>query len=146
MEALLDTGSDQTLIHQQYVPFAQVNVAETVPICCVHGDEKAFRTTDVYITVQKQTYFLTVAVADKLPFPVILGHDLPVLFDLLQLRQMCNVVTRSQRLCEQDVSPFSALPFFNTDFEVLPGKPHRSCRQRRKDKFAGTPVKPSVIR
>ncbi|KAL2087252.1 hypothetical protein ACEWY4_018311 [Coilia grayii] len=145
-EALLDTGSDQTLIQPQYVQPSQVSMSDTVSIRCVHGDEKLLPTADVYLKVKDHTYLLTVGVAENLPFSVILGRDVPVLIDLLQPGFMCNAaVTRSQAKLVEDVSPsLGVLPFFDADIEVLPGKPRKSRRQRRLEKFAGTPVKSSV--
>lgn len=79
------------------MPVNAICTLETIPICCVHGDEKPYPTADIYIEVQDQAYLLNVGVADTLPFPVVLGHDLPVLFDLLNPGRSCNVaVTRAQ--------------------------------------------------
>lgn len=63
----------------------------------MHGDEKHYPTADISMEVQGQPYLLNIGVADKLPFPVVLGSDLPVLFDLLYHPQSCNAaVTRAQ--------------------------------------------------
>lgn len=73
LKALIDTGSTQTHVHRQFVPLNSINMTETIPVCCVHGDEKPYPTADLYIKVQGQVYFLNIGVADNLPFPVILG-------------------------------------------------------------------------
>lgn len=146
VEALLDTGSDQTLIQPRYLQPSQVSISEAVSIRCVHGDEKRLPTADVYIKVRDHTYLLTVGVAENLPFQAILGRDIPVLLDLLQPSVCSNAaITRSQAKMTEDISPsLSALPFFDADMEVLPGKLRKSRRQRRCEKFAGTPVKSMV--
>ncbi|KAL2083717.1 hypothetical protein ACEWY4_021490 [Coilia grayii] len=53
-EALLDTGSDQTLIQPQYVQPSQVSMSDTVSIRCVHGDEKPLPTADVYLKMRER--------------------------------------------------------------------------------------------
>lgn len=56
LQALVDTGSDQTLVHHKYVPPALLNFSEKKAIRCVHGDEKLLPTSNVYIKVRGQTY------------------------------------------------------------------------------------------
>lgn len=55
LKALIDTGSTQTLVHRQFVPLNSINMTETIPVCCVHGDEKPYPTADLYIKVQDGT-------------------------------------------------------------------------------------------
>lgn len=132
IRALVDTGSTQTLVHRRYVPINTICTMETIPICCVHGDEKHYPTADLYIEVQGQPFLLSVGVADKLPFPVVLGEDLPVLYDLLKPAQTCNVVTRAQaKRTEEDPSPLSALPFFDAELEPPSSKCRKPRSQRR---------------
>lgn len=72
---------------------------DSIPICCVHGDEKSYSTADLYVKVDGNTYLLNVGAVDNLPFPAVLGRGLPVLFDLLesdQSRKSNVVVTRAQ--------------------------------------------------
>lgn len=54
LKALIETGSTQTLVHQQYVPRQPIRTTDIVPICCVHGNERPYPTTDVYIKVEGQ--------------------------------------------------------------------------------------------
>ncbi|XP_057693505.1 uncharacterized protein LOC130916648 [Corythoichthys intestinalis] len=141
LKALIDTGSTQTLVRRKYVPPYSICTSETVPICCVHVDEKEYPTTDVYLTVNGQTYLLNVGVADNLPFPVILWGDLPVLIDLLPHPQCNVVVTRAQsKQSEEIVSDLRALPFYNVEFSTERAKEHKSKRQKRREKFRGTAV------
>lgn len=49
-------------------------------------------------------YLLYVGVIDNLPYPVVLGHDLPVLFNLIHSAQPCNAaLTRAQVKQAEDV-------------------------------------------
>lgn len=92
MQALIDTGSTQTLVLKSLVPREDWNEQE-VRICCVHGDVKPYPTADVFLTVEGQTFLLSVALAPQLPPPVVLEHDLPILYDLVSESKACNVVT-----------------------------------------------------
>lgn len=68
----------------------------------------------VYIKVKGQTYMLDSGVSDNLPVPVVLGPDLPVLWDLLQSVSSCNmVVTRAQASKGEERQQL--LPFFEED-------------------------------
>ncbi len=87
--------------------------------------------------MQKQVYLLNVGLVDDLPHSVLLGQDLPVLFDLLSGSQECNMVqTRSiASKREEDTRYISALPFFGSDLDSQPGKTRKPKRQRRQEKF-----------
>ncbi len=116
LAALIDTGSDQTLVHPKYISPVLVRFTEKKAVRCVHGDEKLLPTAEVYVKVRGQTYLLEVGIADNLPFPVVLGHDLPVLWDLLQLVPTCNmVVTRAQARKEEKEQLLGNLPFFDVE-------------------------------
>lgn len=47
LRALVDTGSDQTLVHRQFVSPAMINPSDKKLICCVHGDEKLLQPVDL---------------------------------------------------------------------------------------------------
>ncbi|XP_023182633.1 uncharacterized protein LOC111606305 [Xiphophorus maculatus] len=144
LRALIDTGSTRTLVQHRYISPQLVCTSETVPICCVHVDRKQYPTADVYVTIERQTYLLNVGVVDNLPFPVILGNDLPVLTDLLNSPQ-CNVaLTRAQAKQSEDiVFDLSTLPFHNVEFFPEDTKDRKSKRLRRREKFQGTVIVPS---
>lgn len=146
LRALIDTGSTQTLVHRQYVPANIICTMEAIPVCCVHGDEKPYPTADIYMEVQEQVYLLNVCVVDNLPFAVILGDDLPVLFDLLKPTQSSNVaLTRAQaKRVDVDSPALSALPFYGVELETLPGKSRKPRSQRRQEKFQRTAIQPSA--
>lgn len=132
LQALIDTGSTQTLVHRRHVPTNIICTVETVPDG-VHGDEKFYPTADMYIEVPGQTYLLNVGVADSLPYPVVLGEDLPVLFDLLNPVPSCNVVVTREKARQMDAdSPvLRALPFFGAELETQPGKCRMPCSQKK---------------
>ncbi|XP_037831815.1 uncharacterized protein LOC119617061 isoform X2 [Kryptolebias marmoratus] len=142
LKALIDSGSTQTLVHRDFVPVNKVNV-ETIPVRCIHGDELSYPTADLYIKVQGQLYLLNIGVAENLPFPAVLGQDLPVLCDLLNSDNMCNIaLTRSQaKKGEEYQQPLCALPFYDADLETILGKSRKSRKQRRQEKFQHTVVK-----
>uniref|UniRef100_A0A1A8V711 Peptidase A2 domain-containing protein n=1 Tax=Nothobranchius furzeri TaxID=105023 RepID=A0A1A8V711_NOTFU len=135
IEALLDTGS--TLVNRNCIPFSDWGMSEPITVCCVHGDEKSYPTADLCIGVQGATYLLKVGVADNLPYPVILGEDLPVIYDLLKEVESCNAaVTRAQAKTQSDqFTTLSSLPFFDSDVEGQPGKTLKACSQKRHEKL-----------
>uniref|UniRef100_A0A3B3HUH3 CCHC-type domain-containing protein n=1 Tax=Oryzias latipes TaxID=8090 RepID=A0A3B3HUH3_ORYLA len=137
LTALMDSGSDQTFVRKQYVSSSVICTDRTIPVFCVHGDVKPYPTADLYIKVHDQTYLLNVGVVDDLPYPVVLGRDLPVLFDLLRANRECNVaVTQAQaKMLEEPNSVLQALPFFHADMENAPGKSRKSRRQKRCEKL-----------
>ncbi len=87
-------------------------------MCCVHGDKAELPTAAVYIEVNKQPYLMNVEIAPNLPYPVLLGTDMPVLVDLVQETSWCGVVTRaqSQSLTNSPIDPVQStlreMPFF----------------------------------
>ncbi|XP_078020631.1 uncharacterized protein LOC144459818 [Epinephelus lanceolatus] len=95
-QALLDTGSEQTLIHPSLVQREGSLGKPVLDISCVHGDQKAYPMTVVYLEVAGQTFLLSVGVVDRLAHQIILGQDLPILQELVQSCKPVNIVTRSQ--------------------------------------------------
>lgn len=95
LTALVDTGCTRTLVQAQYIA-RDLWSEDTVSVCCVHGDKADLPTAEVYIEVNKQPYLMNVGVAANLPYPILLGKDMPVLADLVQETAWCGVVTRAQ--------------------------------------------------
>lgn len=97
----------------------------------------------MYIKADHQTNLLNIVVADKLPYPVVLGRDLPVLFDLFKsdkIRKCYAAVTRGQaKKSDEHLEILSTLPFYSD--EVIPRKSRKTRRQRRQEKFLHTVVK-----
>lgn len=48
-----------------------LNYGETICLGCVHGEEKAYTTTDITIVVDDKAYLLRVGVVDKLAYNVV---------------------------------------------------------------------------
>ncbi len=136
LAALIDTGSDQKLVHPKYIYPVLFRFTDKKAVHCVHGDEKLLPTAEVYVKVRGQTYLLEVGIANNLTFPVVLGHDLPMLCDLLQLVPTCNmVVTRAQARKEENEPLLGILPLFNVKIgsSVLPRKTRRQKRLEKID-------------
>ncbi|XP_078793179.1 uncharacterized protein LOC144987743 [Oryzias latipes] len=161
-EALLDSGCFKSVVLESLVPRDLWNEA-TATIGCVHGDEKAYRTAEVYLTIDGQTYLMPVVLVPELPFSVILGRDVPLLFDLIQQAHakmdggVCETSVQAQRkpvgsdhqhavsLCNIVTTRANAarnlleeLPFHNTELEISPVKVRKSRAQRRREKFLAT--------
>lgn len=106
---------------------------------CVHGEERQYFVTDVYMGIAGQTYLMKVGLAQNLPYPMILGHDFPALMDLLPLQDTCNVVlTRAQSKrneCEEEENSLLSLPFFDSELSVKQVKVKKSRRERKQEKF-----------
>ncbi|XP_073803618.1 uncharacterized protein [Danio rerio] len=144
LSALIDTGSDQTLMDRRFVPPALIDQRNQLPIRCVHGDERLLPTASISMKVKGQAYVLKVGVSDSLPFPIILGRDLPVLFELLHPAQECNmVVTRSMaKPNEEHVHTLSTLPFFETEIETGVAEKRKTRREKIREKVKHNAFKP----
>lgn len=58
-----------------------------LPIFVVFMVRRVYPIAEVYITVDGQTYLMSIALGTKLPYSVISSSDVPVLFDLIQQAQ-----------------------------------------------------------
>lgn len=77
---------------------------EKTPLICIHGDEHTYPTAEVYLTVGGQTYLLNIALAENLPFDVILGNDVPTLLDLMKDSDNCRPADTVRGLLEENES------------------------------------------
>ncbi|XP_048051185.1 uncharacterized protein LOC125271213 [Megalobrama amblycephala] len=136
LTALIDTGSDQTLVRRKFISPSLISTVNKLPICCVHGDERLLPTANVYVKIEDQAYMVEVGVADYLSFPVILGQDIPVLLELLHpTRQSHMVVTRAKvNRSKETESTLSTLPFFNAEIEAGVPKRRKTRREKRQEK------------
>ncbi len=136
LTALIDTGSDQTLVGRKFISPSLISTVNKLPICCVHGDERLLPTANVYVKIEDQTYLVEVGVTDNLSFPVILGRDIPVLLELLHPTQQCHmVVTRAKaNQSEETGHTLSTLPFFNVEIEAGVPKRRKTRREKRQEK------------
>ncbi|KAI5614553.1 hypothetical protein C0J50_11136, partial [Silurus asotus] len=145
LKALLDTGSSMSLVKRCHV--TRVSFTQHTKLQCVHGEVKQYPQTKVNVSINGQTYLLTVAVVETLPADVILGRDVPVLPELVQanweeerarsnVQLACPVVTRAQ-------AKMGLQPLPDMDSSLLQGGtkgPRKSRRQHRLEKGLGTPV------
>ncbi len=122
--ALADTGCTYTLVQIRYVPRQDWNDTDTVTVCCMHGDNSPLPTAEVYIEVLNQSYLMKVGIAEALPYPILLGTDMPMLPELLQDIEWCGVVTRAQskQVVQTTLDPdadnaLQILPFCSTDID-----------------------------
>lgn len=158
--ALLDSGSNRTLVRQDSLPRDVVFCGGTVDVYCVHGDRVGYPIAKVAIQIEGQHYLMSVGVFEQLPYQVVLGSDLPILAELIakqscEARASCTsenllVVTRSKSKQEQasSVAVWEELPFASGE---VPGAEHKrqlrerkSRRQRRHDRVKGTKVSEQV--
>lgn len=132
LPALVDTGCAHTLVEAKYVPRDSWREEETVTVCCVHGDSTKLPTAEVYIEVHNQPYLMKFGVAQRLPYPILLGTDLPVLVDLVQ-ETWCGVVTRAQARQQvqdtptQGIESLQTMPFYS-EVTVAEPKPTEEDR------------------
>ena len=136
VQATIDTGSNQTLVKAHLIPKSAIMHEHTVITRCIHGHNKTYPTADIYLEIEGQEYLVTVGVLEDLPYPVVLGKDMPGLVQLLNLEKACHmVVTRAQ--APRD-STWDDLPFSH------PTKQVKTRSQRRRDRFQGTPLHETV--
>ena len=77
--AFADSGCAQTLIRQALLEGVTWEPQGKVAISCIHGETRVYPTTKVKLTVDGYSAYVKVAVAQCLPYPVLLGRDWPFL-------------------------------------------------------------------
>lgn len=102
--ALLDSACFQTVVLSGLVPRDKWS-EDRSRISCIHGDAHIYPTAEVYRTVGGQTFLLSVALAPTLPYAVILGNDVPTLYDLMT-QPICKL-DRSSDEGQSSVADFS---------------------------------------
>lgn len=100
-DILLDTGSSQTLVHQELVPESQFKDGEAVAIRCAHRDTVLYPLVEVTMEVEGKPIKVEAAISDTLPMSVLLGTDTPELCELLaenipDRHDALAVITRAQ--------------------------------------------------
>lgn len=60
VEALLDSGSDRTLVHESVLEASPLAQGEPVPVVCVHGDTREYPTTMVKLITTKGSFNIEV--------------------------------------------------------------------------------------
>ncbi|XP_039350157.1 uncharacterized protein LOC120374479 [Mauremys reevesii] len=74
--ALLDSGCSQTLVCQTMGPQANNHLGK-IQLQCIHGDIRPYPSTRAQLTIDGVTQLMTVGLAPRLAYPVILGRDWP---------------------------------------------------------------------
>ncbi|XP_035986169.1 uncharacterized protein LOC118559583 [Fundulus heteroclitus] len=150
--ALLDSGSNRTLVRQDSLPRDVIFSGATVDVCCIHGDNVPYPIAEVSIEVDGQCYTLSVGVLQTLPYQVVLGRDLPILAELItkhscqaKVGESLLAVTRSEAKKQQaNALGWDELPFANEggplDGFSTCNKTEKSKKQRRHEKVRGTRI------
>ena len=74
---LVDTGAEVTIVSADRINLNKVDYHKKVSVMCIHGDTTEYPTAPVKIRLLKRReQTVRVAVAPKLPVPVLLGRDL----------------------------------------------------------------------
>uniref|UniRef100_H3AE81 SCAN box domain-containing protein n=1 Tax=Latimeria chalumnae TaxID=7897 RepID=H3AE81_LATCH len=75
VRALIDSGSQVTLVHKGLINPERWRTLEPMHLCCVHGDTRIYPTAKVVLEVHGKVARKTVEVVDSLPYPMVLGQD-----------------------------------------------------------------------
>ncbi len=75
-KALLDSGSDVSLVQAQILP-PRSETKSLLPITCVHGDTRQVPARRVTISASPGSWPVEVGIMKDLPMPVLLGRDWP---------------------------------------------------------------------
>lgn len=155
--ALLDSGSDRTLVRQDSLPKDVIFCGGTVDIVCIHGDRVRYPIAEVTVQVEGQSFALLVGVLEQLPYQIVLGLDLPILSELIakqsteaksDFNDCLMAVTRShsQHKATSQRTGWEELPFANADMlNANNGKVKKSKRQKRQEKVKGTRLKEKIL-
>ncbi len=82
-QALVDSGCNQTSIHQSLIQQRALDTSRKVKVRCVHGDVANCPLVPVAITFRGKIHRMEVAVNSHLKHPLILGTDWPAFTQLL---------------------------------------------------------------
>ncbi len=82
-QALVDSGCNQTSIHQSLIQPRALDMSREVKVRCVHGDVVNYPLVPVSIQFRGETHRMKVAVNSHLRHPLILGTDWPAFTQLL---------------------------------------------------------------
>ena len=92
---LVDTGCSYTLVRDDLVDPGKLDPEATVRVRCCHGDTRTYPTADVQVTIDGVDHHVRAGVLPDLLQPILLGHDVGVLPQLVQKEvDACLVVTR----------------------------------------------------
>lgn len=77
VEALLDSGSSHTLVHEAVLEAPPRAQNHSIPVVCVHRDTREYPTVVVKLTTTKGAFTVEVGVVKTLPVPVLIGRVCP---------------------------------------------------------------------
>ncbi len=121
VRVLLDTGSTLSMVRADSVQQEQLDIQNKATVRCVRGDSVEYPTAVVQLQVGDWEESVCVAVAPKLPVPVLLGKD--VFQETSETQNLALLVeTRAQRkLREAEQSRGEEEPPPSVGEEVVPG-------------------------
>ena len=144
-----------SFIRKSCVPCA-IDYNQQTDVLCVHGDCKAEPQVELTVDVEGQRYLLNVGVIESLPVEMLLGRDLPILYDLLsstkhvcdpceplsgqKMHVSCFVVTRSQAKAQANPGVQPLPDLCGSLCSAGTKGPRKTRRQRRLEKHAWSPV------
>ncbi|MGL5587270.1 MAG: aspartyl protease family protein, partial [Aeromonas veronii] len=82
-QALVDSGCNQTSVHQSLISSGALDTGRVVKVRCVHGDIASYPLVSVGILFRGQKHSVEVAVNPHLRHPIILGTNWPAFNKLL---------------------------------------------------------------
>uniref|UniRef100_A0A8C1SK78 Gypsy retrotransposon integrase-like protein 1 n=1 Tax=Cyprinus carpio TaxID=7962 RepID=A0A8C1SK78_CYPCA len=82
-QALVDSGCNQTSIHQSLIQAGALDTGRMVKVRCVHGDIVEYPVKAIAIQFRGQKHNVEVAVSPRLRHPLILGTNWPAFEQLL---------------------------------------------------------------
>ena len=109
VEILLDTGSARTLVRKELVPVGKVLEGRTVVVRCAHGESVRYPVADLELTIGGWKIKVKAGVSDRLPVQLLLGRDVPKLFNILasSSTSTCGVSDQLTSPAVVDVPPTS---------------------------------------
>ena len=106
-KVLLDTGCSRTMVRQDLVPQHKILEGDSMTVRCAHGDTVLYPLVE--LEVDGRSIRVEAAVSESLPVAVLLGTDVPELYQLLggeapesPTEEAMVVVTRAQARQQQD--------------------------------------------
>ena len=82
VEALLDSGSNYTLVHKPLMEGTDWHQEGTRPVACVHGDTRQYPTCTVKLITTQGQCEVKAGVLDSLPVSLLIGRDCPLFLKL----------------------------------------------------------------
>uniref|UniRef100_A0A8C5QMW5 Gypsy retrotransposon integrase-like protein 1 n=1 Tax=Leptobrachium leishanense TaxID=445787 RepID=A0A8C5QMW5_9ANUR len=117
VQALLDSGSEVTLIKEVLLQPEHLDAKQMLDIVCIHGDTHSYPTAEVEFATDVGRVKYRVGVVPLLPYNVVLGRDFP------HFRYMWDNSSGPQEVTSEEVQELDRckmFPFSDIDWE--PGR------------------------